>query len=395
MSRIDPPSYPPPPPPGYAPPPPPPRRPRPSGVSRGLVFVLVIICFYFAFRTFFGGFGRPASTPRPVTPRGDLAADEESTIKLFQEASDCVVYITNAALQRGFRGLSLQEIPQGTGSGFIWDNAGHIVTNFHVVAAASQDPNRNKLKVTLSNHTTWNAQIIGVEPDKDLAVLQIAADPSMLPPIPVGESNNLLVGQKVFAIGNPFGLDQTLTTGIVSALGRSMPAITGRTIEDLIQTDAAINPGNSGGPLMDSAGRLIGVNTAIISPSGTSAGIGFAVPVDTVNQVVPQLIQHGRVIRPQLGVYLAREEVLRRMDEPGVMIGNVQADSGAEQAGLRGMQQGEDGLILGDIILKIDDVEVNSRDDILDTLEQRKIGDTVKVMYKRGEEIQEVDVTLQ
>lgn len=355
---------------------------------------MAVLCLYFAYRTLFQGLGQPAMSPRTVTPRGELADDEKTTIELFQNAAGSVVYITNAALSR--RGPSLMERTQGAGSGIVWDNVGHIVTNFHVIAAAYSDPDRSRIKVTLSNHTSWNAQVVGIAPDNDLAVLRIGADPSMLPPILVGTSGDLMVGQKVFAIGNPFGLDQTLTTGIVSALGRSMPSLTERMIEELIQTDAAINPGNSGGPLLDSAGRLIGVNTAIISPSGTSAGIGFAVPVDTVNRVVPQLIAHGRLIRPQLGVGLVSSQVMERLGERGVMIRHVQPDSGADRAGLRGVRQTEDGtFLLGDIILAIDDEEVNSYDDVVTELEKHEIGDTVTVRIKRGDDEMEVQVRLQ
>ncbi|HTP50889.1 MAG TPA: trypsin-like peptidase domain-containing protein, partial [Anaeromyxobacteraceae bacterium] len=236
----------------------------------------------------------PRAAPRPVVARGDLAADEQANVALFKQASPSVVYITT--LTRRLVGyFDVTEVPQGTGSGFIWDASGHVVTNFHVIQGASA------ARITLHDQSEWPATLVGASPDQDIAVLRIAAPRGRLAPILLGRSADLQVGQRVFAIGNPFGLDFTLTTGIVSALGRSIPSLTGRKIEDVIQTDAAINPGNSGGPLLDSAGRLIGVNTQIASPSGGSAGIGFAVPVDTVNRVVPQLIEHGRVTRPRLG----------------------------------------------------------------------------------------------
>jgi S1-C subfamily serine protease len=219
--------------------------------------------------------------PRPVEARGDLAEDEKNTIAVFEEASPAVVYITSIEVRRSIFSLNVYEIPQGTGSGFVWDKEGRIVTNYHVVGEAS------RVEVTLGNNSVYKGVMVGAAPDKDIAVLQISAPADELKPIPLGDSQTLQVGQKVFAIGNPFGLDHTMTSGIVSALGREITAVTGRTIQGVIQTDAAINPGNSGGPLLDSAGRLIGINTAIYSPSGASAGIGFAVPVDVVNKAVP------------------------------------------------------------------------------------------------------------
>jgi S1-C subfamily serine protease len=229
---------------------------------------------------------KPTPEVHPIVARGDLAQDEQATITLFKQASPSVVYITTLA-RRAVGFFDVMEVPQGTGSGFIWDEKGHVVTNFHVLQGASS------ARVTLHDQTEWPAELVGVAPDQDLAVLRIRAPAQKLSPILVGTSRNLQVGQRVLAIGNPFGLDFTLTTGIISALGRSISALTGRKIPNVIQTDAAINPGNSGGPLLDSAGRLIGVNTQIASPSGASAGISFAVPVDTVNRVIPELIQHG------------------------------------------------------------------------------------------------------
>ncbi|HRC88051.1 MAG TPA: trypsin-like peptidase domain-containing protein, partial [Thermoanaerobaculia bacterium] len=207
----------------------------------------------------------PEAAPRPVTARGDLAADERSTMELFQSASPSAVYITSRAMRRDFFSLDLYETEAGTGSGFVWDQDGHIVTNFHVIRDASS------ATVTLADHSTWDAELVGTAPEKDLAVLRIKAPRTQLKPIPIGTSRNLQVGQKVFAIGDPFGFDQTLTTGIISALGRQIQSVNRVPIRDVIQTDAAINPGNSGGPLLDSAGRLVGVNTAIYSPSGAYA----------------------------------------------------------------------------------------------------------------------------
>jgi S1-C subfamily serine protease len=331
--------------------------------------------------------GAPADA-RPVTARGDLASDEKATIELFERCSPSVVYITSLA-RRPISFFEMTEVPQGSGSGFVWDRQGHVVTNFHVIQDASS------LVVTLADQSDWKATIVGVERDKDLAVLRIGAPEAKLPPILVGTSRDLKVGQKVFAIGNPFGLDETLTTGIVSALGRTIESVTGRKIQNVVQTDAAINPGNSGGPLLDSAGRLIGVNTQIASPSGASAGIGFAVPVDTVNEVVPQLIAHGRVIRPRLGITPAQEGVVRRLGLSGVLVLEVQDGTGAAKAGLRGTRREADGSIaLGDIIVGVAGKKVANYDDLVSALEKQKIGDSVPVRVLRdGREIT-VDVTL-
>ncbi|MBZ0255539.1 trypsin-like peptidase domain-containing protein, partial [bacterium] len=287
---------------------------------------------------FYNPFSRPSALPRVVTPpSGNLGADEKNTIDIFSRVSASVCYITNTELRRGgFLNLNVFEVPSGSGSGFIWDHDGHVVTNFHVVYRAST------ITVVLSDQSSWRATIIGSDPDYDLAVLKIGAPKDKLQPVLVGESSALQVGQKVLAIGNPFGLDSTLTVGIVSALGRSIRAMSGRTITDVIQTDAAINPGNSGGPLLDSYGRLIGVNTAIMSPSGSSAGIGFAVPVNTVNRVVPQLISKGEVEKPWMGIDPMPLSLLSQFglrDLKGVMVRDVVDGSPAEQAGLHGARQ--------------------------------------------------------
>jgi S1-C subfamily serine protease len=300
-----------------------------------------------------------------------------------------VVYITSIAVRRNLFSLNVYEIPQGTGSGFIWDRQGRIVTNFHVISDAS------RLEVTLADRSTWKAALVGAAPDRDLAVLQITAPASKLQPIAVGESTNLLVGQKVFAIGNPFGLDQTLTTGVVSALGREITAVTGRTIHDVIQTDAAINPGNSGGPLLDSAGRLIGVNTAIYSPSGGSSGIGFAVPVGEVNRVVPQIISKGKVLRPGLGVTLANRSLTRDLGLEGVLVLKVLPGTSAEQAGLRGTSQVGDGLVLGDIILALNGRKVTDYDSLRDEVERYEVGATVVLTLLRDDATAEVSVRLE
>jgi S1-C subfamily serine protease len=330
------------------------------------------------------------AAPRAVIPREALQAEERATIALFRQASPSVVFITTLARQRDLFSLNMSEIPQGSGSGFIWDQEGHIITNFHVIQDTSG------AKVTLADHSEWEAQLVGVAPDHDLAVLYIKAPKNQLKPLAIGTSADLEVGQSVFAIGNPFGLDQTLTTGIISALGREIPAITGRTIAGVIQTDASINPGNSGGPLLDSAGRLIGVNTAIYSPSGSSAGIGFAVPVDTVNRIVPQLIRQGEITRPGLGVRIGDDRVSRRLNLPGVLIIDISKGSAAAAAGLRGTRSDAKGEIaLGDIIVGIDNDRIETSNELFNALEKHAVGETVKVTVVRGEARLTVPVKLQ
>ena len=331
----------------------------------------------------------PDAEPRPVTARGDLAGDEKNSIDLFESVSPSVVYITSIELRRSLFSLNIYEIPQGTGSGFIWDSEGKIVTNYHVIEDA------NRVEVTLSDHSTWKGTVIGVAPDKDLAVLQISAPSHKMKPIIIGESKNLRVGQKTFAIGNPFGLDQTMTTGIVSALGREIQSVTGRTIQDMVQTDAAINPGNSGGPLLDSAGRLIGVNTAIYSPTGASAGIGFAVPVDTVNNVIPQIIRYGKVMKPGLGVSIANEQIVRRLEIEGVLLIQVHRGSAADKAGLIGTRRVGGEIVLGDIIESVEGAVVASFDDLRNELERFNVGDEVTLGVVRGEERISIKVTLE
>ena len=330
------------------------------------------------------GGGRPAPVIRP-----ELAAEERATISLFERASPSVVYITSLAQRQDYFSMNVQQIPQGSGSGFIWDRQGHVVTNYHVIQGASA------AQVTLSDQSTWDAELVGYAEEKDLAVLRIRAPQDRLRPLPLGNSDNLRVGQGVFAIGNPFGLDQTLTTGIVSALGREIQSVRGTPIRDVVQTDAAINPGNSGGPLLDSAGRLIGVNTAIYSPSGAYAGIGFAIPEHSVRWVVPDLIRYGRVNRPTLGVQLANDAAVRQLGLEGALIMEVTRGSGAERAGLRSTRRGRGRSIeLGDVIQSIDGKPIESSGDLILALEERKAGDVVRVGILRDGRRQEVQVRL-
>jgi len=361
--------------------------------ERGNIFPLLLILLIAAGIWLYVSYPKsvldPKAKPRAVTARGDLAEDEKNTIELFDSVSPSVAYITSIELRRNIFSLNIYEIPKGTGSGFIWDREGRIVTNYHVIEDAS------RVEVTLSDHSTWKGIVVGTAPDKDIAVLQITAPAEKLKPIIVGESNNLKVGQKVFAIGNPFGLDQTMTTGIVSALGREIKSVTGRTIQDVIQTDAAINPGNSGGPLLDSAGRLIGVNTAIYSPSGASAGIGFAVPVDIVNRVVPEIIRYGKVTRPGLGVSIADDRIVARMGLKGVLLINIQPGSAAEKAGLIGTSKSGDDIILGDIIESVNNKSVSSYNDLRNEFDKYHVGDEVTLGILRDERRMKVKVRLE
>ncbi|HVV87166.1 MAG TPA: trypsin-like peptidase domain-containing protein [Kofleriaceae bacterium] len=329
--------------------------------------------------------------PRPITiPAGDLGADEKATIAVFQSVSPSVVHVTNIGLQRDAFTMDVTEIPQGTGTGFLWDEYGHVVTNFHVIQGASST------QVTLSDGNTYEGKVIGAAPDKDLAVVKIDAPPSKLAKIAVGTSSDLQVGQKVLAIGNPFGFDRTLTTGVISGLGRQIKSVTQRTITDVIQTDAPINPGNSGGPLLDSHGRLIGVNTAIYSPSGASAGIGFAIPVDTVNRIVPQLISNGKVIRPVMGINLAADQVAAQAHVQGALVYTVVPGGPAARAGIVGIGVTPDGhLLLGDVIIKLDGTEITKGDDLYIALDKHKVGDHVKVEVVNNGRSRIVDVTLE
>ena len=336
----------------------------------------------------------PVAEPLKVTPAAALTNQEERTISVFETTSPSVVYITTTDKVFDYWTSNVSERPSGTGTGFVWDQQGHIVTNYHVVEGYKT------AKVRLSDQRIFEADVIGASPRHDLAVLKMRNAKELPPAIKIGSSKELKVGQSVVAIGNPFGLDHTLTTGVVSALGRSIDGESaGKTMEDLIQTDAAINPGNSGGPLLDSSGRVIGVNVAIYSPSGTSAGIGFAIPVDTVNRVIPQLVQNGRYIRPVLGITMnddVNQRVVERLGVKGVLVLEVAPDSPAQQAGLRGtVIRANDDLELGDIIQAIDGKAVTNTSELSAVMDKYNLNDIVKLQILReGTTTQELEIKL-
>jgi S1-C subfamily serine protease len=331
----------------------------------------------------------PAETLRPVTARGNLAEIEKTTIAIFKKASPSVVHITNLVNAAQPFSMDVQQVPQDTGSGFVWDKNGHVVTNFHVIRGGAA------AVIVLADGSTWHGRLVGAYPAKDLAVLAIDAPAARLQPIAVGRSANLQVGQMVFAIGNPFGLDQTLTTGVVSALGREIQTTPGRDIRNVIQTDAAINPGNSGGPLLDSAGRLIGITSSILSPSGAFAGIGFAIPVDEVNQIVTELIRNGKVVRPALGIVLAPDQLTERLGLDGVLVMRVGPGGPGAAAGLRPTERDLQGdITLGDVITAIDGKPVTSTEDYFNALDQHKPGEKITLTIERNGQPHEVTVTL-
>jgi S1-C subfamily serine protease len=366
-------------------------RPRLKTVAWATI-VCAALVMLFAKQSWLGSasLNDPRAAPRSIAARGELSAGEKSTIAVFREASPSVVHITAIAVQRDLFTLNLYQIPEGTGSGFIWDNSGNIITNFHVIQ------NADAAQVTLADQSNWKARRVGAAPDKDLAVLRIDAPANKLHAIPVGTSKDLQVGQSVFAIGNPFGLDQSLTTGVISALGREIESVTRRPIQGVIQTDAAINPGNSGGPLLDSAGRLIGVNTAIYSPSGASAGIGFAIPVDTVNRIIPELIRSGKVTRPGMGIQIAEDQIAERLGVTGVLLVDVAQGSAAAKAGLRPTRREASGRVrLGDVITAIDGKKIESSNELFLLLEKHKVGDSINVTLLREGKSVQVKVTLE
>jgi S1-C subfamily serine protease len=392
-----------------------PQRPRrhrasPAPWGVGLVVLLLVLgaglaVVYFASRGDRRPLHDPDAQPRAVTPKADPNAIELERIQVFRDVSPGVVNVDTLRITRtGYIGLAERQV--GTGSGFVWDKEGRIVTNFHVVqetlqvdrAGAVSIRGSATVRVTLADHSAWNARLVGVAPDQDLAVLQIDAPADKLKPLPVGSSADLEVGQTAYAIGNPFGRSLTFTTGVVSALDREIQSVTDRPITGVIQTDAAINPGNSGGPLLDRSGRLIGVNTAITSPTGASVGIGYAIPVDTVNPVVTELIRTGRAARPSLGVVLLRERDTRALGyDEGVMIAEVRPGSAAAKAGLVGFRTDpESGRQLpGDVILAVDGEPVNGIPAFERVMSKTRVGQTIRLTVQRGGQTREISVTLE
>ncbi len=329
---------------------------------------------------------KPADT---TTSSIQLTKDENNNIQVFKDASPSVVFVTNTQLRRQRFSLNVMEIPRGSGTGFVWDESGLIITNYHVIHGA------NKITITLESGNPYPAEVVGFAAEKDIAVLRINAPNEQLKPIVLGDSSRLSVGRKVLAIGNPFALDTTLTVGVVSALGREIKSTDNRTIKDVIQTDAAINPGNSGGPLLNSMGELIGVNTAIYSPSGASAGIGFAIPINTIAKLVPQLIEHGKIIRPVIGIETLKDYQARRMGVKGVVVFSVQDGLAADAAGMVGLRYDNRGqLHLGDVVIAINGAPVTNEDSLLSSLEQFNPGDEIKVTTIRDEKIYNYDVVL-
>ncbi|HEY7242696.1 MAG TPA: trypsin-like peptidase domain-containing protein [Xanthobacteraceae bacterium] len=352
--------------------------------ARLLIIAILIVLGVYIAQPYLDRFLYSASTPRAIEPRGTLSELERSTIQLFEKVSPSVVQVVGTTGAVEPSQMTGGEVPAQTGTGFVWDRAGHIVTNNHVVEGT------NRLVVRLASGQVVPAQIVGTAPNYDIGVLRVEETRDLPPPVSIGSSSDLKVGQSVFAIGNPFGLDQSLTTGIISALKRHLPTSNGREIANVIQTDAAINPGNSGGPLLDSAGRVIGVNTAILSPSGTSAGIGFAIPIDIVNRVVPEIISKGYVPTPGIGIVTANEAVSAREGVEGLVIVRTVPGSPAERAGLRGMDLNSGQL--GDVIVAIDSKPVRRLPDLTDELERLGVGKKVTLQVERDGQTRSVDV---
>jgi 2-alkenal reductase len=358
---------------------------KPTLKTKSLAAVLPIsLSIFFATgpalsQTNAGNKGKAASAtsnkiqPRAVTPRGPLLAEEQRIIQLFESSAPSVAYITTEVVQTDL--WQRAEVSQGAGSGFVWDAAGHVVTNNHVVQ------NARRVFVQLDAGQAIEGKVVGSAPEYDLAVIQLSRVPANIRPIPLGESQNLKIGQSVYAIGNPFGLQRTITTGIISALDRELPTTDYREVAGVIQTDAAINPGNSGGPLLDSAGRLIGVNTAIRSASGSSAGIGFSIPVDLVNRIVPALISRGRAPLPGIGVNPVRPELVARAGISGVVIAQLDPKGPAAQAGLIAYNPKTGAL--GDVIIAVNGKTVASLSSFVGELDKVGIDQTVELTVAR------------
>ena len=355
---------------------------RGAAVATLLLVVALLVVLWLAWPVLRSWRAVPEAIPRTVIARGDLADDEKNTIGVFESASPSVAYITTTQRALDYWTRNVMQVPRGSGSGFVWDEAGHVVTNFHVIAGAQT------ALVRLSGEREFSATLVGASPEHDIAVLRITVPVDPPPALPIGSSADLRVGQKVYAIGNPFGLDRTLTTGIISALDRTIESPAGRSIERVIQTDAAINPGNSGGPLLDSAGRLIGMNTAIYSSSGSSAGIGFAVPIDTINRIVPRIVAEGKYLRPILGISAddrIAQQLLDQVGLEGVPILGMAPGGPAAKAGMEAARFGRSGGVeLGDVIRSVDGEKVRTLDELTDALDRREIGQTIDVVVWRG-----------
>ena len=349
-------------------------------MKKPLVFVAALVAAVTALSPFAQRGGSPE--PRPVAPRGPLLAQEQALASLFESAAPSVAYITTERVER--TGFFTAEVAQGAGSAFVWDTHGHVVTNFHVLEGA------RGVSVQLDAGQRIPASLVGVAPDYDLAVVKLKTVPKDLKPIPLGTSRELRVGQSVFAIGNPFGLSRTLTTGIVSALDRHLPTSEYREIAGAIQTDAAINPGNSGGPLLDSAGRLVGVNTAIRSPSGGSSGVGFAIPVDLVNRIVPQLIARGKAALPGIGIRAVDPMIVARAGLSGVVIADVMRGTPAAEAGLVPVDRktGE----VGDVIVAVNGRRVEAMGTFAAELDRAGIDNTAELTVLREKKERKVRV---
>src|SRR3954468_22731212 len=344
--------------------------------SRVAVIVLVILLAVLIGQPYLDRLLFAATTPRPVAARSDLPESERATISLFERVSPAVVQVVGTAPGASSTDVESEAGREQSGTGIVWDGAGHVVTNNHVVAGTRD------VAIRFASGEVVGASIVGTAPNYDLAVVRLRNTRHLPAPIVVGSSAELKVGQAAFAIGNPFGLDQSLTTGVISALKRRLPTSGGREIGNVVQTDAAVNPGNSGGPLLDSAGRLIGVTTAIISPSGSNAGIGFAIPVDTVNRVVPELINNGRVPTPGIGIIAANEAVATRLGIEGVVVVRAVPGSPAAKAGLRGIDQTG---ALGDIIVSANGQPARRLSDLTDQLEAVGVGREVELSVKRND----------
>ena len=374
-----------------------PDRNDPLAALRGLrtlLYALIgLLLLFFLLPRFQALWITLSAEPRAVTARGELAGAEQTSIEIFRRASPSVVFITTLSDRVNFWTRDITRIPRGTGSGFAWDRHGHIVTNYHVVEGAAA------VHVRLDDQRSFRAVLVGASPTHDIAVLRMPVPLNPPAPLPIGSSHDLLVGQTMYAIGNPFGLDHSLITGVISALNRSLQSEDGTRFEELIQTDAAINPSNSGGPLLHSAGRLVGVNTAIYSPSGAYAGVGFAVPVDTVNRVVPQLIAHGRYQRPLLDIGVDDRIgmlITEQLGVSGVPVLTVERGSAAAQAGLRGARRvGGKGLILGDIIQRIGPHPAHDSQALLDALDHYRIGDRVDIRFLRDGGVRRITIMLE